>query len=100
MAVFAKSSMVNRRIAEVAMPVDIRTPSPGRVMTSSFKPVVETALSNALVRGRVLPGVVVSFVLCAPSERQRNSQSGKSKYFTHNLPSNTNQRLNVKRFSG
>jgi hypothetical protein len=100
MAVFAKSSTVNRRIAEVAVPVEVRAPPPGGVMTASFEPVVEAALSEALVRGRVLPGIVGSFVLCASSKRERNSQSGKCKYFTHNLPSNTNQRLNVRRFSG
>src|SRR4051812_35477292 len=93
MAVLAESSTVNRRMTVIAVPVDIGPPSSGRVMTASFKSVVETALSKALVRGRIRPGIVGSFVLCASGQRQRNSQSGKCKYFTHNLPSNTDQRL-------
>jgi hypothetical protein len=92
MAVFARPSTAYGRIAEVAVSVEVGAPSTGGVMTASFEPVVEAALSKALVRGSVLPGVVGPFVLCAPSERQRNSQSGKCKYFTHNLPSNTDQR--------
>jgi len=74
-AVFAESATINRRVAKIAVSVEIRSPAARSIMAARFKAIVKTTLRETFVRGCIRSGIVRPIVLGASDERQGNCQS-------------------------